>query len=120
MNKEEQFIERNFGRKMPFSVPDGYLENLSSHVIDALPERKADVIHIADVHKKPRFTAWIAACAVAAVLGVGIYLQGIGNDEKPQTVSAESPVMTYEQDVDAAVDYAMLDNEELYYYVSEE
>lgn len=112
MSNEEKYIRETFGQANPFRVPEGYFDQLTQQVMSQLPERQ----------KKSRIVAlrpWLyaAACTVAvAVLGLTYHFHQTTDEQQMASVALTSTESTY---VDDAADYAMLDNAEIYAYLSD-
>ncbi len=120
MNREEVIIERKFGRKSPFTVPDGYFEDFTSGMMDKLPEREARVIQMRNCRwNKLRQTIMIAASVCAVMFSIGAYINRPKSivQEKPSSVKLDKS-STYSV-IDEAADYTMLENEQIYAYVTE-
>lgn len=116
MIKEEKILQSRFGRQNPFVVPDGYFEQLSDRLMDNLPERPARHVVI-----KPTFgqrfrpVLLAAASVVGIVFGIGIY-QHV--DKQAKTMVAQKQSDAAYSEIDEAADCLMLDNEDIYAYVS--
>ena len=122
---EEQYLEEHFGKSQPFSVPEHYFEDFSSRLMARLPEHKAATA----IPVQPKMSArrrWLPMVAAAAVVGllvIGAAVQ-FSKEDAPQSVARTAPVETaptesaYGVSLDELADYAMLDNEDIYAYVS--
>lgn len=109
----------------PFSVPQGYFDTLAQRMIDRLPAHEVRMIPNEETKKnKYRLPTWARLGAAAAVVAA-ICMAGIGffNDE-PSTSSpvASTTMATYssEDNIDAMADYIMVDDQDLYAYISGE
>lgn len=116
MNNEETYLKETIGTRNPFQVPDGYFEQLTQQVMQQLPERKPQRSRL--VALRPWLYA--AACVVALfVLGTTTYhfRQQPADEPAPLASSAVSPAdNSY---IDAAADYAMIDNVDIYACLTE-
>lgn len=121
MLNEEKYIREKMGTRNPFTVPDGYFEQLSQQIIDRLPaDAGADPVP-ARIGHKPAIVRYLrpllyaAACAVLAV-AVGIFYRNAGVDSPEQLVAHQQEnVATYSDTyLEDMADYAMLDNEDIY------
>ena len=129
---EEKYINDRVGRRTPFKVPNGYFEAFTDKMTGMLQmydNSHLDIHHIDvnNVHKFriSRLHPWlaVAACTLAIVCGVSVYLsQDSTSDSSINTgchsVSIEQtaqhkqlPHPTY---MEAAANYTMTDNEDIY------
>lgn len=112
MFSEEEYIKSKLGSRNPFTVPEGYFEQLTAQVMEKLPEQKP---------KRPAIIRYLrpvlyaAACICLAVFGIAIY-QNLDR-QSADTLQSNIPQMSMEYNdafIDEAADYAMLDNEDIY------
>lgn len=125
MLNEETYINERFGKKNPFTVPDGYFEQLSERVMSRLPENAtaaaAETAKAAAPAKhRPalirRLRPWLAAaCIVGAIVCATVYLPPMLNPSQPINELADAT--TADTYVDDAADYAMVDNQDIYAYL---
>lgn len=135
MESDEKYIERRFGKKTPFAVPEGYFENLAQSIVDsvaaepavqAVAEKREDaakpVARIGWWHRY-RMRVAVAACVAFVVAGVAAYLSlpSVGADASAAVAAhgdnASSVQPAYGVS-DAEIDYTMLDNEAIYSLVA--
>ena len=121
MNREEEFLEKRFGRQASFKVPEGYFENFASEIMDKLPAREGRVIKMRpSLWRRYRPAMLIAASMIAAIFSVNILLHK-SNASMPETSQSEQVHKSSSYSaIDQAADYTMLDNEEIYAYVTED
>lgn len=124
MMKDEEFIRSRAGSRNPFRVPEGYFEGFASQVMDRLPDREPRVIPL----RRQRLRAlrpllYAAACVCVAVFCLTAYLMTDGSSEASDgDMMASSQYQntsfsTYEDDI---LDCAMMDNTDIYAYLSSE
>lgn len=125
MKNEEGYIRSKAGGRMPFRVPDGYFDSFTSMMMDKLPsQEEAKVVPM----RRRRMTVSrtivsAAACFCIAVFGLTLYYGKSLSEKRPQPsemiVSSyhKSTADTYEDEV---VDYAMMDNMDIYAYLASE
>lgn len=120
MNFNSENINEN-----PFSVPEGYFDNLAQRMIDNLPAHEVRMIPTEEKKKsRNRLFQWArygaAAAVVAAVCMAGMHF--INNEPTAQTQVAASTTASYSSDenIDAMADYIMADDQDLYAYISGE
>lgn len=122
---DEKYLEEHFGKGQPFKVPEHYFEDFSSRLMARLPEQAATpVIPIREHRPVQRRGQLMAVAAAFAGLIVGGAAVWFSSDETSQSVAHTAPVenvpteSAYGGSFDELADYAMLDNEDIYAYVS--
>ena len=98
----EARLRQRFGTATPFTVPDDYFTTLSGRVMN----------HIASRHRRRRIWQWTAAAIFVGCMAAGGLLLGINADN----LSADAANAQYIED---ALDYTMLDNASIAYYLTE-
>lgn len=124
ISKEEKYLKSRIGKQNPFRVPEGYFDSFVERMMENLPEQKARTV----VMPKPRRSKMLravlyaAACLCVAVLGTVIYWQklSVQSVESSTTPVAAHTSSSSDAYVDAVADYAMMDNTDIYAYLSEE
>lgn len=126
MDAEEKLFEQRFGKKQPFTVPDGYFDQLTERVMERLPEQQP--ASVPQVPLRNRWRRWAVAAAAVGVIMTGslVFIGQRSGNESLATMKHRAPAATdihsssdYSS-LDMAADYAMLDNDEIYAMVSEE
>lgn len=126
MEKEEKYILDKVGRRTPFTVPEGYFDDLAERLMAQLPEaapapaaREVSLRPVLWHRFKPLSIA--AASIVAAVFALGVCMRsGDGTEAAAMAASTDaSAAGSSYTEVDAMADYAMLDSEDLYAYMQE-
>jgi len=121
MNKDEKILEEYFGKKQPFQVPEGYFDDFASKLMAQLPEKDARVIKMQPTLWQ-RFRPYaVAASVVAVIFSVGLYISlddRLSVNSKSHSVAKTEYNNSYSA-FDAAADYTMLDNEEIYSYIAD-
>ncbi len=127
MKNEERHLENIAGKGNPFRTPEGYFESFADKFMAELPEREVAVTAGAETvagswrHTKLwSMVAGIAASVCIAIGGAALYLS--------QTDATQSQLIsdTYFTDAEAEVyetemvDYAMMDNMDIYAYMADE
>ncbi len=93
MKKELNNLDRLKG-KNPFTVPDGYMEGLTSRVMDRLPEKKYEVPRKVTVGERIRPWAYLAA----VFAGLGLFfrvLVGFDGSDQPAGSTTDLLVQSY-------------------------
>ncbi len=119
--KEEVFLERKFGRKAPFSVPEGFFKEFEENLLNNLPEHTATQ----NKHIKPKLIKLISAAACISLVFISVYIYSYKNDSdvrKQHTKISNNMSSPASSDyvIDEISDYAMLDNYDLYSYIADE
>lgn len=117
MTNEEEYLRQKIGSKNPFTVPEGYFEQLTKQVMQRLPEqkpaRKATI-------KSLRPWLYAAACICVAAFTAAMLLSGNNTENSTQqqmaaTEQVQDNTIYYSDNyIDAEADYAMVDNLEIY------
>lgn len=101
----------------PFSVPDGYLENLTAQIMDQLPEK--EIVHEAKkISLMDRVRPWLYMAAVFA--GLGLFFKAIINTEKDEAVHQEALLVKSELTPDAVYAAQLSEAEEFYEYLEDQ
>ena len=119
MEQTKHSVDAN---RQPFSVPEGYFDNLPLAVIQKIDDQnKSQVKRRRSVRRlRPIYIAAASLCA--AVFGVAVYLGAGGRSSS--SISSTIPrstvaTATAGADRDAVADYTMMDNEDIYTHYSE-
>lgn len=126
----ESNLHSEFGNKRPFTVPEDYFENLSDRIIARFPSESSDV-NVSNAKKVSIFSrlkpvlmaASVVGFVFVAYLSYNSFLAKENNEEKQMAtkfVEKGSQKDTVSTDaVDEAVDYMMIDEDDMYAYMSE-
>lgn len=122
IEQEELLLRKQFGHADPFRVPDGFFDSIAEQIIEKLPEEKAQVVPMKSaVQRFLRPATVVAACFAAVVftlgLSSGFWKQEQADGNVETTAKANAAQSSY-NDIDAIADYTMMDNEDIYAYVS--
>jgi len=126
MTNEDSYITSKFRREEPFRVPDGYFDTLTERVMASIDSTqrstKASLVSVKSTNKNARLwrrVALIAACFCGVVLGLGFLIHP--SNQPAQVIATPTTVaeLSGENILDVAIDYAMLDNEDMYAYMVE-
>ena len=122
MIKEEKYLVDRFGKKQPFSVPEGYFDQFASQFMENLPEREEEAVVVRlDSHSRwSTIRRWsVAACLAIALAGAGMWaFQGESPKATGAADASQLASSNYNTAIDQAADYAMMDNGDIYAYVS--
>lgn len=118
MMNEEEYLRSRMGKKNPFTVPEGYFEQLTAQVMDRLPEKKP-----AKVAVMKRLRPWLYA---AACVCVGVFVAAVAFNQQTEDLQGQQQMANMGQEnvnyysdsyIDEAADYAMIDSQEIYSYL---
>jgi len=115
--EEEKYIEELAGKRNPFMVPEGYFEQLTSQVMQSLPERRP---RAKSIWMRPVFYAAASVCALFVCAAVWLsWPESPQQKEVAKVVQKQQPQQPDEAFFEAAADYMMLDNQDIYACLSE-
>lgn len=131
MKSDEKYIESRFGKKMPFTVPEGYFDSLASvaeNVVNSTNSAETRTVCLDT--KLPKNSVWrlcrkyaaVAACVAVVAGGFAVYR--LVPSAGPQTVVARQQFDDHAATVmsqsvnDDEIDYTMLDNDDIYSLVA--
>lgn len=108
---EEEYIKNRMGKRNPFTVPEGYFEQLNDRIMSRLPEKEEPKTALL---KRLRPLLYAAACICVAIFSIAIYFNHAEVNNE-QTAELQYEAIYSDGYIDDATDYAMLDNEDIYY-----
>lgn len=120
--KEEDILLKKLGKEDSFKVPGGYFENLTSEVMNKLPEKKKVVFKEEPVSTWTRLKPLLYMAAM--FVGAALIIRVASSDRKSvadidvAATEIETEVISDEM-IDMALDRAMLDDYSLYVYLSD-
>ena len=116
---EEEYLNSKLGKKNPFTVPEGYFEQLTAQVMEKLPEKQ-----VAKTAVIKRLRPWLYA---AACVCIGVFVASIAFNNNNEEVRKQMQMATAEQEyvegyysdnyIDEEASYAMVDNQDIYAYL---
>lgn len=121
MRRIDEILNKPFKDNGAYRVPEGYFSNLNKRIMDSLPQQEQK-------RKRMRFaiiTHWkyaVAACITGILLGAGaIAFDTKQGEEAEQTAANEVMQETFSEEyVKECMDYAMVDNHDVYMYLAEQ
>ena len=120
--KEEDTLLKKLGKENSFKVPEGYFENLTSEVMNKLPEKEKVVFKEEPVSIWTRLKPLLYMAAM--FVGAALIIRVASSDRKSvadidvAATEIETEVISDEM-IDMALDRAMLDDYSLYVYLSD-
>lgn len=110
--KEEDYILNKVGKGNPFRTPEGYFENLTSEIMNSLPEKDySEIDQPVSLWVKVRPLLYLAAFFAGAALILRMGTMKLADD--PARYAAEEEE-TERQYIDNVFNDAMLDNYSFY------
>lgn len=130
----EEKLRKHIGKNEPFKVPEGYFENFAERLqcrIEQLPQKEKKPVRRMRLVPK----AWFAAAAsvvIVAAMGLSVMVPKWKNGEmagpdsaraeiaQAKTQEGEAPAMEMDYNyLNEELDYAMIDDYEIAYYLTE-
>jgi hypothetical protein len=120
--KEEDKLFRKIGTDNPFSVPDGYFEQMTSELMDKLPEKKPVIAEMKEASRWERLKPllYMAAMFVGAALIINVATFRSGGSTAADT-TAQTEISEAEQEdryICEMADGAQMDDYSLYLYMT--
>lgn len=112
MEKEQNNLDR-FKGKNPFTVPDGYMEDLTAHIMNQLPEKPN--VEAKKVSMIDRIRPWLYMAAVFA--GLGLFFKAIVGIDGERSSSDTLLVQSQEDVSEMKKDILETENEEFLEYL---
>ena len=116
--KEEDKILKKIGTENPFRVPDGYFENLTSEVMNRLPEKEKLTAVQTEPTMWQKVKPWLYMTAM--FIGAALIIRVASADRTPATDQiAMDDTETKMEYINMAVENSMLDDYSLYVYLAD-
>ena len=102
---EEKYIELRTGKSMPYRTPEGYFEGLTDSIMASLPKTT-----------KRRRSLWpyTIVAAVTGIVAMTSLIITLSHNDTPNSTAQLST-----EYIDEALDYALIDNQEIAQYLTE-
>ena len=117
--KEEDNILKKVGTENAFRVPEGYFENLTSEIMNRLPEKEKPASEKKEVTMWERAKPWVYMAAM--FVGAALIIRVASSDRTPAATDrmAADETETEMEYINMAVDNSMLDDYSLYVYLAD-
>ena len=116
--KEEDKILKKIGTENPFRVPDGYFENLTSEVMNRLPEKEKLTAVQTEPTMWQKVKAWLYMTAM--FIGAALIIRVASSEYTPSVERmAADDTETEMEYINMAVENSMLDDYSLYVYLAD-
>lgn len=126
-NDLKDILDNKELKDLPFRVPENYFDTLTERIMANIPEEPKTVSQKEGLARifSLRPLRWAASIACIVAISATSVLYITRSDNKPVAVSfndtVKSPVLTINEDaVSEAVDYTMLDNQDIYMMLTED
>ncbi len=116
MKKDIKYNLDECGSRRPFSVPEGYFDNLTQNIMSALPEQES--AHTIKINVTPwmRLKPYIYAAAAFAgmyfIMKAGV---GVTNSRNAEMAQTQETTIYSEEYIDSFLETSMIDDFTLYY-----
>ena len=122
---EEKYLIEKVGKENPFKVPEGYFDTLSSQIMAKVEAEGVAPRDIKAGKEKRAKVVWLRPVLYAAASVWALFISVVayqshsdkGTAAPTQTVVANNQ-MLMDDYFDEAADYVMLDNQDIYAYLS--
>ena len=125
---EEDLLMHSIGKENHFRVPEGFFDDFSNIIMKRIEENDDNRTETFTAEKTPvnkptifrRLLPYSVAAAIVGVLfGAALYFIPSQNDDTTQSAQVQTASLYNNGDaLDQMTEYAMLDNEDLYSYMS--
>ena len=117
--KEEDILLKKLGKENYFKVPDGYFENLTSEIMNKLPEKEKVAFKEEPVSTWTRLKPLLYMAAM--FVGAALIIRVASSDRTPAATDrmAADETETEMEYINMAVDNSMLDDYSLYVYLAD-
>ena len=114
MKKEDNILSK-CGNRMPFTVPEGYFNNLTENIMAALPEQTVQKKQSRIITPWKRVMPYIYAAA--AFIGVLFFVRVASYEttDMDHSLAQEEDVYYSDEYIDSFFETAMIDDYTLYY-----
>lgn len=117
--KEENELRKKYGAPNPFTVPEGYFENLAGKVMEQLPEKESQPQPEVTMWERVRPWVYMAAMFCGLMFGVRVMV----NQSKLPVSSQNGHTETFseipDEYIDPIVNQTMMDDYTLYQYLTD-
>ncbi|WP_455592435.1 hypothetical protein [Bacteroides sp.] len=117
--KEEDSILKKVGTGNAFKVPEDYFENLTSEVMNKLPEKEKPAFETEKLTTWTRIRPWVymAAMFIGAFLIIRVGSWTL--KPEPENASIAETEVVSDEYIDVALDRSMMDDYSLYVYLTD-
>lgn len=117
--KEDKDLLKKYGKKNPFTVPEGYFQNFNERLMEQLPEK--EVISKPKIRTWDRIKPWVYMAAM--FVGLMFTVRAFVGEQRLQNAGTETGTENYteipDEYIDPIVNQTMMDDYELYQYLTD-
>lgn len=124
----DESLKARYGTRRPFTVPDGYFDQLADRMAQRQPDADEAVAPTVRAVRQSVWRQlsplWVAASMVGLIVLVGLGVRrsapstvASATSQKPQVAVTTT---RYVDDLDRLADYSMIDEDDVYAYLSSE
>lgn len=120
MKNKEDILRSKFGKEYHFLVPDNYFEDFARRIMTQIPDNVSVCNHAASrtLFSKIKPYLYMAAMFVGLCFCINIVKYHSGNIERQASHKQSAYVENTDQYVDDLCDFAGIDDEQIYAYVT--
>lgn len=117
--KEENELRKKYGAPSPFTVPEGYFENLAGKVMEQLPEKESQPQPEVTMWERVRPWVYMAAMFCGLMFGVRVMVNQSKHPVPSQNGHTETFSEIPDEYIDPIVNQTMMDDYTLYQYLTD-
>lgn len=124
--KQEDLLRKKYGSENPFKVPEGYFEQFTARLMNALPEKQTEHVLMPQACLTPMRTRVLRYMAAASVCGImlagSLYLKSVRPSSSDMAVVSEEMINDTDLEdiyIEDILDYAMVSNQDIAFYLTE-
>lgn len=121
--KEEEIISKHLKERNPFRTPDGYFDSFNSRLMQRIAAQAPEAKQAKVVSLRRSTTRYVRYAAAAVIAGLcitaGTYFWNKDTASNGQTAAIAAFDNANEEYIDAALDYEMINNNQIAYYLTE-
>ncbi len=119
MKDIQKILEKPYVDRGAYNVPDGYFASLNDRIMSHVDAEQTPTRRLSIWKQRPlRYAA--AACVAGIVVTLGAWFYTNNNSETQQMAEQAQPMELSDDYVQQVMEYAMVDNDDIYRYLSEQ
>ena len=113
MKRDDLELQKKYGKKNPYTVPEGYFDRFTEELMRQLPDKEATTPPEVKLWDRVKPWVYMAAMFVGLMFTIRAFVGNIqeGNDANLSDMSDEY--------IESIVDQTMMDDYELYQYLTD-
>lgn len=120
--KEEDELMKKCGTDNPFTVPEGYFDNLTEEIMSKLPEKEGGPAVETETTTWAKIRPWLymAAMFIAILLPIRYMINSTGTTDKEAITGINNDEELFADEyIDIIMDHSMMDDYTLYQFLTE-